>query len=78
MSTTELILKIVMEITLGTCMKLFCDNGRIHWSDFVNGYLWWIPGLETEEGDGVGREVRAMNRLAAEAQHEEEMQIAAK
>lgn len=55
--TTGTIFKIALELTLGVCMKLFCDNGRIHYKDFINDFLFWVPGVESEDGDGLTREV---------------------
>ena len=54
-----LLLKMALELTLGICIKLFCDNGRIHWRDFVNDFLFWLPGRRQQQGDGLLREVDA-------------------
>lgn len=59
MLTTTTLLKIALELTLGVCMKLFCDNGRIAWADFRNDFLFWLPGVDPVDGDGLSREVMA-------------------
>lgn len=53
-----------LELTLGICIKLFCDNGRIHWRDFVTDCLFWVPGLTL--------------RPAMELPHTEDSALAAK
>jgi hypothetical protein len=63
--TVEHVLRMGLELTLGVCIKLFCDNGRIHWRDFVNDALFWLPGFQQQPGDGVARQVSAS--LAAPA-----------
>lgn len=57
--TASTLAKMSLELILGLCIKLFCDNGRIHWSDFVNDFLFWVPGLEPRSGSGLQREVQA-------------------
>lgn len=54
------IARISGDLILGVCIKLFCDNGRIRWSDFVNDFLFWIPGVRREIGDGLTRQIEAM------------------
>jgi hypothetical protein len=51
------LLEISVELSLGVCIKLFCDNGRIHWRDFVNDYLFWLPGHAQLPSDGLSRHV---------------------
>jgi hypothetical protein len=55
------VLEVVLELTLGVCIKLFCDNGRIHWRDLVNDFLFWVPGLARQQlpADGLTRQVAA-------------------
>jgi hypothetical protein len=50
------LLKIAPELILGVCLKLFCDNGRVHWRDLVNDVFFWIPGVEAQDSDGLSRE----------------------
>lgn len=57
---TFTILKIAFELTLGICMKMFCDNGRIHYSDFVNDFLFWLPGVEAQDNNGLSRHVASL------------------
>lgn len=57
--TASTFAKIGVELTLGICIKLFCDNGRIHYSDFVNDFLFWLPGVTSEPGDGLDRQILA-------------------
>ena len=59
--TTATIAKIVVELFLGVCMKLFCDNGRVHYKDFINDFLFWVPGVEAEDGDGLSRHVTMLH-----------------
>lgn len=54
------VLRMSMELSLGICIKLFCDNGRIHWRDFANDLLFWIPGVQRLASDGLTRQVEAM------------------
>lgn len=63
--TTHLVLKIALELTLGVCMKLWCDNGRVHYRDFVNDFLFWVPGVDAQHGDGLTREVLGFDTLGA-------------
>lgn len=64
--TFEHLLRMSIELGLGVCIKLFCDNGRIHWRDFVNDFLFWVPGVVPQTNDGLLRQVEAMN-LPADA-----------
>lgn len=59
--TFDHILRMGMELTLGVCIKLFCDNGRIHWRDFANDFLFWLPGFQQLPNDGMSRQVAEMN-----------------
>lgn len=76
--TTTTLLKIMLELTLGVCMKLFCDNGRIHYADFVNDFLFWVPGVETLDGDGLTRECEARHAPALPTAVPESLPLAAK
>ena len=58
--TITSVLRMCMELSLGISIKLFCDNGRIHWRDFANDLLFWIPGVQRLAGDGLTRQVEAM------------------
>lgn len=49
--------EISLELVLGVWIKLFCDNGRIHWRDLVNDFLFWVPGVRPLPADGLTREV---------------------
>jgi hypothetical protein len=73
--TIEHALWMGLDLTLGICLKLMCDNGRIHWRDFVNDTLFWVPGLQQQPGDGLSREVSAM---VPEPQEEIQLPLAAK
>ena len=53
--------RVCLELTLGVCLKLFCDNGRIAWADVQNDFLFWMPGVERQDGDGLSRQVEAMS-----------------
>lgn len=48
-----------LELSLGICIKLFCDNGRIHYRDFMNDFLFWVPGFKALPGDGLSRAIAA-------------------
>ena len=63
--TVEHVFRMSMELSLGICIKLFCDNGRIHWRDFANDLLFWIPGVQRLGDDGLTRQVHAMIPAAA-------------
>jgi hypothetical protein len=52
--------EIAVEILLGVSLKLFCDNGRIHWRDLVNDLPTWLTGRQRLAGDGLTRQVHAM------------------
>ena len=52
--------EVCLEISLGVVIKLFCDNGRIHWRDLVNDFPLWLPGRQQLAGDGLTRQVHAM------------------
>lgn len=58
--TFESVVRMSLELSLGISIKLFCDNGRIHWRDFVNDMLFWLPGVRRQGGDGLSREAAAM------------------
>ena len=58
--TFESVVRMSLELSLGICIKLFCDNGRIHWRDFLNDMLFWLPGVRRQAGDGLSREAAAM------------------
>lgn len=51
------IMRMMLELFLGVCLKLFCDNGRISWKDLRNDLFFWLPGVKVEDGDGLNREV---------------------
>jgi hypothetical protein len=57
--TTHSIAKMSLEILLGVSIKLLCDNGRIHWRDFVNDFVYAIPGFHhlQKAADGLTRQV---------------------
>lgn len=56
-SVGTLVLKVALDLTLGVCIKLFCDNGRIHWRDLVNDLPYWPH--ERLAADGLTRQIRA-------------------
>jgi hypothetical protein len=57
--TVGSIAKMTLELVLAVCMKLLCDNGRIHYRDFLNDFVYAIPGLQhlQQPADGLSREV---------------------
>lgn len=57
--TTSVIAKASLELGLGICIKLLIDNGRIHPADFVNDFLYWLPGVHAQDGDGLSRQMGA-------------------
>ncbi|MEQ1502739.1 MAG: hypothetical protein ABMB14_10945, partial [Myxococcota bacterium] len=60
--TGEHLLRMGLELTLGLCIKLFLDNGRIHYRDFLNDFLFWLPGMQPQlAGDGLSRQIAAMD-----------------
>jgi hypothetical protein len=59
--TVETILKMALDLGLGISIKLLCDNGRIHWRDLVNDFLFWLPGVEQLGSDGLTRQIAAMD-----------------
>ncbi|MEZ4239149.1 MAG: hypothetical protein R3F59_23950 [Myxococcota bacterium] len=58
--TFEHLLRMAVELSAGVCLKLFCDNGRVHWRDFANDFLFFLPGMQRLPGDGLSREVDAV------------------
>lgn len=58
--TLHAALKMTLELTLGIGIKLFCDNGRIHYADFVNDFLFWLPGVNRRPNDGLSRQIEDM------------------
>ena len=64
--TADHILRMSIELSLGICLKLFCDNGRLHWRDFVNDFVLGLPGAKRLFGtsqlpaDGLTRAVAAI------------------
>ena len=56
---TFTVLEIALELILGVSIKLFCDNGRIHWRDLANDFLFWVPGFRQQPADGLTRQVAA-------------------
>lgn len=57
--TAATAIKVTTELVLGICIKLLIDNGRIHYADFVNDFLFWLPGVESVDSDGLSRECAA-------------------
>ncbi len=76
--TVGSVAKMALELTLGICIKLFCDHGRIHWRDFVNDLLFWVPGVEVLAGDGLTRQVEATMAVAEPVERETSEPLAAK
>ena len=62
--TFEAVARMSLELSLGICIKLFCDNGRIHYRDFMNDFLFWVPGLKVLPGDGLSRAIATANPAA--------------
>lgn len=58
---TAMLLKAVPELVLGVCIKMMCDNGRIHWRDLVNDMFFWVPGVEALDDDGLSRQYAALS-----------------
>lgn len=56
MCSVEHILRMSIELFLAVCIKLLCDNGRIHWRDFVNDFV-CIFSPNQQPGDGLSREI---------------------
>lgn len=62
MMTTEHVLRMCLELFLAICIKLLCDNGRIHWRDFVNDFLGMFSANQLP-GDGLSREINGRRWL---------------
>lgn len=60
------VVRMSIEISLGLGIKLLCDNGRIHWKDLANDFLFWLPGFG-RPADGLTRQVE---ELIPEVRHE--------
>lgn len=45
------------ELSLGITIKLFCDNGRVHWRDLVNDLFFWVPGVTARKCDGLSAQL---------------------
>lgn len=56
-----------LELLLGVCIKLLCDNGRIHWRDLVNDFAFWLP---QQPGDGLSRSIVAALPTPREDRHD--------
>lgn len=52
--------KMAFELALGMSIKLFIENGRLSWADFQNDYLFWMPGVDAQDGDGISRTVEVL------------------
>lgn len=77
--STTVILKATFELTIGICIKLLIDNGRIHWRDLINDLFFWVPGVNAEDADGLTRQVTAMaSPQVEEPEFLETMPLAAK
>lgn len=53
----ESLARIACELSLAIGIKLFCDNGRIHYRDFVNDFLFWVPGVDSRDATGLERQM---------------------
>jgi len=73
----DTLLRMSLELSLGILMKLFCDNGRIHWRDFVNDFLFWAPGVQSFDATGLERQVAADNPAPAPSAHQTASSVAA-
>jgi hypothetical protein len=62
--TAGTLAKMALELALGVSIKLFCDNGRVHWRDLVNDTFFWLPGVQALAGDGLARQAAAEVRAA--------------
>lgn len=62
MCSVEHILRMGIELFLAICIKLLCDNGRIHWRDFVNDFV-CIFSPNQQPGDGLSREINGKRWL---------------
>ncbi len=60
MYMTIIILKALVELALGVCIKLFIENGRLHKDDLMNDLFFWLPGVQAQEGDGLGRQIESL------------------
>lgn len=76
--TFEHTLRMMLELSLGISIKLMCENGRIHWRDFVNDLLFWLPGVRQQEGDGLSRQAAAQITGITEEIVAEPLPLAAK
>lgn len=56
MSSAEHILRMCLELFLAVCIKLLCDNGRIHYKDFINDFVLMFSSQQ-QGGDGLSREM---------------------
>jgi hypothetical protein len=75
--TAEIVFKMTLDLALGICIKLLCDNGRIHYQDLVNDLFFWVPGVQVRECDGLGHQVAAM-AVAVPVETEQTLPLAAK
>lgn len=64
------------ELGLGVTIKLFCDNGRVHWKDLVNDLFFWVPGVTPRTCDGLRVQIEA--RESAPVYAPEALALAAK
>ena len=39
----ETVMRMALEISVGLCIKLYVENGRVEWRDFKASYLFWWP-----------------------------------
>jgi len=58
--TATSVIKMMIELALGLTIKLLIENGRVHWDDLKNDLLFWLPGVDAQDGDGLSRAVDAI------------------
>lgn len=54
------VVKVSFELAISLGIKLFIENGRIHPEDFVDSFLFWLPGHTPLPGNGLSRQVERM------------------
>jgi hypothetical protein len=58
--TAPTVIQIMFEFILALSVKLLVENGRVHWDDLKNDLLFWLPGVDAQDGDGLSRAVDAI------------------
>ena len=58
--TATSVIKMMIELALGLTIKVLIENGRVHWDDLKNDLLFWLPGVDAQDGDGLSSAVDAI------------------